>query len=248
MSQHDEYCIIRMNLDPKQMTEAKIGHLSALIFDLDGTLIDSAPDLQAAANRMLPPLGRREVDVKEIQLMIGDGVPKLVERCFAATGDIPPADELAEHAAKFTKDYEPRSAELTVAFDGSHAVLQKLKDRGLKLSICTNKPYGATMQILKSLELAQYFDVVIGGDTLPGIKKPDPRHLIAALEAMDASSADSAMVGDNQNDVNAAHAAGLPVVLLSHGYTKTPVTELGGEAVIDHFDDLEASLEALNPL
>ena len=229
------------------MADNTLGHITSLIFDLDGTLIDSAPDLQAAANRMLLPLGRREVDVTEIQLMIGDGVPKLVERCFAATGETPSADELAHHAAAFAKDYEPRSAELTRAFDGSHDVLQRLKDQGIQLSICTNKPYGATMQILNALKLAQYFDVVIGGDTLPGIKKPDPRHLLAALEKMNATPQESAMIGDNHNDVKAAHGAGLPVVLLSHGYTKTPVGELGGEVVINHFDDLEAALKDLPP-
>jgi len=135
---------------------------------------------------------------------------------------------------------------LTAAFDGAHDVLQSLKSRGIKLSICTNKPYGATMEILSALKLAEYFDIVIGGDTLPGIKKPDPRHLQAALEKMDAAPNEAAMVGDNANDVNASHAAGLPVVLLSHGYTKTPVTELGGEAVIDHFKDLETALSSLH--
>lgn len=229
------------------MTAQPLGRIEALIFDLDGTLIDSAPDLQAAANRMLVDLGRREVDVKEVQMMIGDGVPKLVERCFAATGEIPPEDEFQRHVQAFITDYEPRSSELTVPFPGAIAALERLKARGLPLAICTNKVYGATMQILKGLDMAQYFDVVIGGDTLPGIKKPDPRHLQAALEKMGATPATSAMVGDNQNDVNAAHAADLAVVLLSHGYTKTPVAELGGEAVIDHFDDLEATLETLAP-
>ncbi|MBL4616048.1 MAG: HAD-IA family hydrolase, partial [Magnetovibrio sp.] len=138
-----------------------------------------------------------------------------------------------------------RSAELTVAYDGVHEVLQSLKARGIKLSICTNKPYGATMQILGKLGLGDYFDIVIGGDTLPGIKKPDPRHLQAALEQMGAKPSESAMVGDNANDVNASHAAKLPVVLLSHGYTKTPVAQLGGEAVIDHFCDLESTLSSL---
>jgi len=228
------------------MNEQKLGAISALIFDLDGTLIDSAPDLQAAANRMLPPLGRREVDVKEVQLMIGDGVPKLVERCFEATGEIPPKEEFDQHVAAFIKDYEPRSAELTVAFDGAIDVLKSLQAKGIKLSICTNKPYGATMQILTQLKLAEYFDIVIGGDTLPGIKKPDPRHLEAALEKMGADPKESAMVGDNANDVNASHAAGLPVVLLSHGYTKIPAAELGGEAVIDHFKDLENTLANLH--
>lgn len=227
------------------MTTKALGHITSLIFDFDGTLIDSAPDLQAAANRMLPPLGRREVGVKEVQMMIGDGVPKLVERCFEATGDIPPEAEFQAHVAAFIKDYEPRSAELTCAYDGAFDVLDSLKARGIKLSICTNKPYGATISILNTLKLAPYFDVVIGGDTLPGIKKPDPRHLQAALEQMGADTQSCAMVGDNHNDVMAAHGASLPVVLLSHGYTKTPVTELGGEAVIDHFRDLEAALSNL---
>ncbi|MBL4692679.1 MAG: HAD-IA family hydrolase, partial [Magnetovibrio sp.] len=120
-------------------------------------------------------------------------------------------------------------------------------DLGIKLSICTNKPYGAAMKILNALKLAQYFDVVIAGDTLPGIKKPDPRHLLAALEKMGATPHQSAMVGDNHNDVMASHAAGLSVVLFSHGYTKTPVGELGGETVIDHFDALEDALKGLSP-
>ena len=229
------------------MTKNPLGPITALIFDLDGTLIDSAPDLQGAANRMLVPLGRREVDVTEIQLMIGDGVPKLVERCFIATGEIPPEDEFNAHVAAFIKDYEPRSAELTKAYPGAIDALKRLKARGIELSICTNKVYGATMEILKGLEMDEYFDVIIGGDTLPGIKKPDPRHLEAAMDQMCVTKDHCAMIGDNQNDVNAAHAAGLAVVLLSHGYTKTPVTELGGEAVIDHFTDLEAALLALNP-
>lgn len=227
------------------MTQQPLGRIEALIFDFDGTLIDSAPDLQAAANRMLVPLGRREVGLKEVQMMIGDGVPKLVERCFEATGDVPPEDEFQEHVAKFITDYEPRSSELTAPYPGAIDALKRLKARGIPLAICTNKVYGATMQILKGLDMAEYFDVVIGGDTLPGIKKPDPRHLEAALDKMGVDKAHAAMVGDNQNDVNAAHAAGLKVVLLSHGYTKTPVGELGGEAVIDHFDDLDGALEAL---
>ncbi len=218
---------------------------SALIFDLDGTLIDSAPDLHAAAQRLLKPLGRRDLSVKEVSLMIGDGVPKLVERCFEATGDIPPEAEFQAHVAAFIADYEPRSAELTTAFPGAIDTLKILKSKGIKTTICTNKPYGATMQILEKLDLAPHFDAVIGGDTLPGIKKPDPRHLAAALDAIGADKSDAAMVGDNSNDVKAAHALGIPAVLLSHGYTKIPVRDIGAEAVIDTFDELEAALQTL---
>lgn len=215
---------------------------SALIFDLDGTLIDSAPDLHAAAVRMLVPLGRREPSVTEVAMMIGDGVPKLVERCFAATGDIPPENEFAAHVSAFIKDYEPRSAELTKVFPGAKDALQKLKDSGLKTVICTNKPYGATMEILNKLGLVQYFDAIIGGDTIAGVKKPDPRHLAAGLEAIGAVKETAAMVGDNGNDVKAAHALGIPAILLSHGYTKIPVGELGAEKVINNFAELSQAL------
>ncbi|MDH5488757.1 MAG: HAD-IA family hydrolase [Rhodospirillaceae bacterium] len=227
-------------------TDANANHrFKALIFDFDGTLIDSAPDLHGAAVRMLVPLGRREPSVAEVALMIGDGVPKLVERCFAATGDIPPEDEFAAHVSAFIKDYEPRSAELTTVFPNAKDALQGLKDEGIKTVICTNKPFGATMEILKKLDLEQYFDGVIGGDTIPGVKKPDPRHLAAGLEAIGADKENAVMVGDNGNDVKAAHALGIPVILLSHGYTKIPVGELGAEIVIDGFTELSGALEKI---
>jgi len=227
-------------------TDANNNHrFKALIFDLDGTLIDSAPDLHAAAVRMLVPMGRREPSVTEVALMIGDGVPKLVERCFAATGDIPPEDEFATHVKAFISDYEPRSAELTTVFAGTIDALKAIKSKAIKTVICTNKPYGATMQILKKLELEQYFDAVIGGDTIAGVKKPDPRHLAAGLDAIGAAKETAAMVGDNANDVNAAHALGIPVILLSHGYTKVPVDQLGAESVIDNFADLLGALEKI---
>lgn len=227
-------------------TDANANHrFKALIFDLDGTLIDSAPDLHAAAVRMLVPLGRREPSVAEVALMIGDGVPKLVERCFAATGDIPPEDEFSAHVSAFIEDYEPRSAELTTVFPGTIDALKAIKESGIKTVICTNKPFGATMEILKKLDLAQHFDAVIGGDTIAGVKKPDPRHLAAGLEAIGADKENAAMVGDNGNDVKAAHALGIPVILLSHGYTKIPVGELGAEIVIDGFAELPAALKKI---
>ncbi|TCS61604.1 phosphoglycolate phosphatase [Varunaivibrio sulfuroxidans] len=214
------------------------GPLKAVLFDLDGTLIDSAPDLHGAANHMLTALGRREVSLREVQMMIGDGVPMLVQRCFAATGDTPDADALAEHTRRYVEYYEPRSTVLTALYPGATDALAALKDRGVGLAICTNKVGGATMEILAKLGIDHYFDCVIAGDTLPGIKKPDPRHLGAALERLETTAENAVMIGDNANDVIAAHGANLPIVLLGHGYTKIPVHELGGEAVIDHFDQL----------
>ncbi|MCK5165793.1 MAG: HAD-IA family hydrolase, partial [Rhodospirillaceae bacterium] len=135
--------------------------------------------------------------------------------------------------------------ELTQVFPGAIDVLKTIKSGGVKTAICTNKPYDATMEILEKLDLAVHFDAVIAGDTVPGIKKPDPRHLAAALDAMGAAKETSAMVGDNANDVSAAHALGIPIVLMSHGYTKIPVRELGAEMVIDNFDALDVALKSL---
>ena len=219
-------------------------NLSALLFDLDGTLVHSAPDLAAAANYILGPLGRRELPVDEVSLFIGDGVPKLVERAFEATGDLPDADTLAKHTQDFIEYYEPRSADLSELFDGVMQALDALKAKGYKMAVCTNKPFGASMEILKTLGIADKFDVVIGGDTLPGIKKPDPRHLHAAIEHMGAKPLNTLMIGDNGNDVAASHGAGLPVILLTHGYTKIPYAELNGDATIDHFNDLVAAVES----
>ena len=219
-------------------------NLSALLFDLDGTLVHSSPDLAAAANFILGPLGRRELPVDEVSLFIGDGVPKLVERAFEATGDLPEADALAKYTADFIEYYEPRSADLSELFDGVLEALDALKAQGYKMAVCTNKPYGASMSILKTLGIADKFDVVIGGDTLPGIKKPDPRHLHAAIEHMGVKPLNTLMIGDNGNDVAASHGAGLPVILLTHGYTKIPYSELNGDKTIDHFKDLVAAVES----
>ena len=109
---------------------------------------------------------------------------------------------------------------------------------GLPLAVCTNKPYDATMEILGALDLAEPLSCVIGGDSLPGIKKPDPRHLQAALEKLGVAAADAVMVGDNANDVNAARAAGIPVIVCRFGYTKGPAEDLNGDLIIEHFDDL----------
>lgn len=216
--------------------------LKAVLFDLDGTLIDSAPDLHVAANKLLAEQKRRPVSLAELTDMIGDGVPKLVERAFEATGEAIPEGGLDALAKRYLEFYEPHCADLTVAFPGTIDCLKQLREDGYPLAVCTNKPYAATLEILAGLGLAEFFQVVIGGDTLPGIKKPDPRHLQAALEELDVSEAQAVMIGDNANDVNAAKGAGIPVIVCRFGYTKGPAENLQGDLIIDHFDDLAATI------
>ncbi|MHA1597284.1 MAG: phosphoglycolate phosphatase, partial [Alphaproteobacteria bacterium] len=193
--------------------------VKAVLFDLDGTLVDSAPDLHVAANLIMAENDRRQLTLAEVIKMIGDGVPKLVERSFAATGEVPSADQLAAHSKRFLEHYEPHAADLSTPFPGGVECLGRLKAAGYDLAVCTNKPYDATMEMLKTLKLDEHLSVVIGGDTLPGIKKPDPRHLQAALEKLGVGPDEAIMVGDNANDVNAAKGADIPVIVCRFGYT-----------------------------
>ncbi|MEO5338301.1 MAG: phosphoglycolate phosphatase [Magnetospirillum sp. WYHS-4] len=211
-----------------------MGRFKAVVFDLDGTLIDSAPDLLTAANKLLAEEGRPAIGVDHIKLMVGDGVPKLVERAFTATGGLAEGD-LPRLAARFLDFYEGHAADETRPYPGVEAALEGLKTGGFKLAVCTNKPHAATLEILEALGLAPYFDVVVGGDSLPGIKKPDPRHVLACVEALGADATDALLVGDSQVDVQAGRAAGLPVIAAAHGYARMPPEQLGADLVLEDF-------------
>ena len=223
----------------------------AIVFDLDGTLIDSAPDLQAAINRMLAQLGRSPLSVDAVTGMIGDGVPKLIERALTATGGIPDdgtADALAGWVARFGDDYEGCGFPLTRPFAGVIEVLAELHAAGFPLAICTNKPQVATVEILKRLGLARFFNAVLGGDALNGVRKPDPRPLLAAIEALGVAPGEAVMVGDHLNDLACARGAGTPAILCAYGYSRVPVDEMGADAVIERFTDLPAAISAIATL
>jgi phosphoglycolate phosphatase len=224
-------------------------HRTAIVFDLDGTLIDSAPDLQAALNRVLEGIGRRPLELAEATRMIGDGVNKLVERALAATGGVPAAGAVADLAgwvSHFVDEYKGRGTELTRPYPGVEATLALLKAKGYRLGVCTNKPHAASEEVLAMLGLAPLFDAVLGGGALPEAeRKPDPRHLLRVIEALGATPAEAVMVGDLPNDVNMARAAGVPVVFCAFGYHPGDGAELAPEATIERFDALPAALARL---
>lgn len=222
----------------------KVSLPKAVVFDLDGTLVDSVPDIEAALNWLLARLGRRQVARDEVAGMVGDGVPKLVERGLLATGGLPD-DGLEGPTAEFTAHYEANAATLTRPFPGAVAALAALRDAGCLLAVCTNKPAGATAEILGALDLAPFFAAVAGGDTVPGVRKPDPRHLMHVLDQLGAAPGDAVMVGDSHNDVNVAKAAGVATVAVTFGYAHGPVEDLGADLLIDHFDDLVPALGRL---
>ncbi len=221
--------------------------IEAVVFDLDGTLIDSAPDLRTAVNRMLADRGRRGLGLGAVTAMVGDGVHKLVERALAATGKETPTDgEIARATRRFIDFYEGHGADLTRAYAGAVEALKCLRDEGYALGICTNKPHRATCGILGALDLEGYFSAVLGGDSLDGVRKPDPRHLLAVLERLGATRGNAVMVGDTENDVAAARGAGVPVIAVAFGYAKVPAAELGADAVIGHFDELPDAIRRLS--
>lgn len=219
--------------------------LAAVVFDLDGTLIDSAPDIHHAVNRLLAAEGRETVPLDAVVGMIGDGAPKLVERAFTATGAAPASADLAHLTRRFLAFYQGDSARHTRAYGGVHAVLGQLRQDDIGLGICTNKPESATHAILEAFDLASFFQAVVGGDSLDGVRKPDPRALMAVLNRLQVAPGAAIMVGDNANDVQAARALGMPVVARAGGYTRVPAESLGADAVFADFADLPAILSRL---
>jgi phosphoglycolate phosphatase len=212
---------------------------TALVFDLDGTLVDSVPDLQAAINRMLAEIGRRALDAGEIRRMVGDGTAALVARALGATGGAPP-DEAALQA-RFLALYEAEPAVRTLPYEAVAETLQRLKAAGCRLAICTNKPQAAALAVLRGVGLEALFDAVLGGDALP-VRKPDPRHLLGAVASLDATPGDAVMIGDNENDHAAAKAAGIPIILMRYGYLRVPPETLAPDAWLDDFAALPEAL------
>lgn len=182
-----------------------------VVFDLDGTLIDSLPDIAAAVNHALAGRGMAALAGGQIKAMIGDGAKMLLNRAFAAAG----AQAGAADYAAFEAYYTAHSADLTVVYPGIEAALVGLRDAGYVLGVCTNKPVAAAQAVLGALGLAGYFSAVTGGDSTP-FRKPDPRHLAATLAAL--GSAEAVMVGDHHNDMAAAEGLGMPAIFVSWGY------------------------------
>ncbi len=216
--------------------------MASIIFDLDGTLIDSAPDIHAAVNRTLADEGAPALDFALVRSFIGNGVPVLIERVMAARGE---SEDPARHAVllgRFLAHYTRASADLTQMFDGVAEALSTLRGQGHALGICTNKPVAPTKVILQAFGLAKTFDVVIGGDSLP-LRKPDPAPLRAAAQALGQGPA--LYVGDSEVDAETAVNAGMPLVLFTRGYRKAAVGDLPHARSFQDFSDLPGIVAAL---
>jgi phosphoglycolate phosphatase len=212
-----------------------MSRLRPIVFDLDGTLVDSAPDLHAAANRMLAEFGRPALSLGQVTGFIGNGVPKLVERCLDATGGV---DGLhAEALARFRGHYDAAPAELTRPYAGAIAAAEALRDAGHPLGICTNKPEAPARKLLGLLGMGALFEAVIGGDTVAA-HKPDPAPLRRAIEALGGSPAAAIFVGDSEVDALTAARAGVAFALFTRGYRKAPVEQLDAAFAFEDFAEL----------
>ena len=221
-----------------------VARWDAVVFDLDGTLVDTAPDLHAHLNEMLADLGRPGFALEDVRPMIGDGARMLLRRGLDASGGMPEGVDLEALFAEFLRRYTARPHRFGAIFDGVPDALEALAAVGIKLGVCTNKPQAPTERLLAELDLARHFPVVIGGDSL-AVRKPDPGHLQAVLDRLGALPGRAVLVGDSANDVRAAAATGVPCVLVSFGYTETPARALGAQRVIDHMSELAAALGSL---
>jgi phosphoglycolate phosphatase len=219
---------------------------TAIVWDLDGTLVDSAPDLASALNSVLDKRGFFTLSNNEVRKMIGNGVPKLVERGFNAVGVRPNAAQLDELVALFREEYKTCATRQTRPYPGIVEALDEIRSMNIPMGVCTNKPESFTRQILEGLGLAGYFDSVVGGDTTVA-QKPDPQPVLACLGGLLAEPASSLMIGDSIHDVHAARAAGVVIGVVPWGYRSAAVDKLGADFVVQELVGFTGMIRAAKP-
>jgi phosphoglycolate phosphatase len=213
-----------------------------LVFDLDGTLVNSVPDLTNALNEVLHEHGLSPLSYDEVTPMVGDGVPALVARAFAARGGN--AAQAAAALPRYVEIYEANATNLTRPYPGVPETITELRRRGYETAICTNKLQQASITVLQGLGLLKLFDGIAGGDRY-AVKKPDAGHLLGIIRELGGAPERAVMIGDSENDAAVAHAARIPAIMLRYGYARVDPASLGGVATLDDFAELPRTLERL---
>lgn len=217
---------------------------ATLVFDLDGTLVDSAPDLVAATNHALADLGLEPIAAETLRGTIGFGARRMILEGLNQTGRTLPEAEVDRLLARFLAYYEPNIARESRPFDGVVAALESFRSRGARLAVCTNKRLALATHLLAELNLDGLFDAVAGRDSFP-VFKPHPDHVLGAIRMAGGDPRHAVMIGDTVIDVSAAKAAAVPAVVCTFGYSDQPVDALGADAVIGHFSELDAAVRRL---
>lgn len=215
--------------------------IDTVVFDLDGTLVDTAPDLIAALNHSLEVLGRPVVEPMLVRSLAGHGARALLSAGLTLSGDAP--EELITRAIPvFLEHYADNICTFSAPYPGLELALEELRIEGFRLAICTNKPEELANHLVEALGWAGMFDAIIGGDTLP-VRKPDPRPLLTAITQ--AKGAKAIYVGDSAIDVETARAAAMPSIAVGFGFSDVCASQLGADLHIDHFDMLPSAVRSI---
>ncbi len=214
------------------------------MFDLDGTLVDSAPDIMMVLNATLAAERLAPFDVDGVKAMVGGGSRRLIERALTARGETADSGRVDRLVDAFERIYADNPCSATRVYPGAVALLEALTARGIRIGLCTNKPGSATLPLLDALDLTRHFGAVVTGSD-GFAKKPDAAMLAAALAKLNCTAVDGVMVGDSAADAGCARAAGCPVVLVSFGYAHEPVSALKADAVVDSLAEVLHVLPSL---
>src|SRR6266700_6797789 len=217
-----------------------------VVFDLDGTLVDTAPDLINALNFILDREGLPPVPPASARNMIGAGARKLIERGLELEGRAACVPDITRLTADFIDHYAAHIADASRPFDGLEAALDELAGRGYRLAVCTNKLEWLSKRLLDELGLSPHFAAICGADTF-GVSKPDPMILRQTVARAGGDLSSAIMVGDAGTDIGVARRAGVPVIGVTFGYTDVPIADLKPDRLIDHMRDLPAAVESLMP-
>ncbi|MFD2235951.1 HAD family hydrolase [Aureimonas populi] len=210
------------------------------VFDLDGTLVDTAPDLAASLNHCLDRAGLPPVALEDVRPHAGHGARAMIEHAFAQAGRPLAEAEMGRQIERFLRYYEAHIADLSRLFPGAVALLDRMEAAGFRLAVCTNKTQALSEGLLRAFGLAGRFSAICGADTFHR-RKPDPVHLLGTIENAGGGVAGSVMIGDTRTDVDAAFAAGIPSVLVDFGYCADDATKAAARLVISSFDALDAA-------
>jgi len=215
-----------------------------VVYDLDGTLADTAGDLIGALNAVLAADGLAPLPVDKVGSLVGAGARALIQRGFAASGHELSPQRMEVAFGDFLAHYNAHIAEQTVLYPGVEEALEEFAQAGWIQAVCTNKLEGSARLLIRELGVADRFAFICGQETF-GVGKPDPKPLLETIAAAGGSAARAIMVGDSRTDIATARAAGVPVIAVDFGYTDVPVTELGPDRVISHFRELLPACESV---
>ena len=218
-----------------------------IVFDLDGTLVDTAEDLVATLNAVLVSEGMVPVSVEALIAMVGSGARVMLEAAFAAEGRALTPPVLDRLLATYMGLYEQHLADRSKPYPGAEAMLDRFAAEGWLIAVCTNKYESATRKLLGILGLSPRLAAITGQDTF-AFRKPDPRHLTETIRLAGGAPDNAVMVGDSRTDIDTANAANIPVVAVDYGYSPIPVATLDPTRVISHLDDLYDAVAAIRRL